>query len=534
MTIGYLNGRVRKKERSRNLTNDTRHIAVIGGGTAGWLTALMLKRNFESARTSGPSIRITLIESPKIPTVGVGEGSTSIFREVLLSLNIAEEDFLRETGATIKYGIKHAGWRPDGNDYFGPIDDPHQLVPRPNGVQENWLQFQRISSRKSASEAHLFHWLMKAKKAPYALRRDGKSISVSPYHYAYHFDQAKLGKFLAARSNGIHHIQDEVLDVEQNPETGEISSLLLETLGNFDADFFIDCTGFRRALISKLDATWQAYDEILPINTAMPFWLENDPSVEISPYTLARAMNAGWLWCIPTQDRLGCGYVFDSRHISPEEAHNELQDYLRQDIEIRRVISIDPGRLQQAWVANCVATGLAQSFLEPLEATSIHGTIIQVAVLGEVLSKVFRHGRVETARAKYNHFARQQVDDYAEFINLHYAGGRTDTSFWRWMTESGISDANRSRIQAWKSKPVTSDDFASLPNGLPHVEEQLHIPVLDGLGLLSSHTYQDYFRQRQGLKRIARQTSEKLIREYKSAVRQAMTHKEFLMSVSTG
>jgi glycine/D-amino acid oxidase-like deaminating enzyme len=186
-------------------TNTPKHIAIVGGGTAGWLTALVL--------------RISVIESPDIPTVGVGEGSTAIFRQVLLELGIDEADFLRETGATFKFGIHHIGWRRDGRDYFGPIDDPNALVAAPAGLPSNWLHHAQIGAGKPVADAHLFTRLMRDGKSPFARTKSDDIIPASPFHHAYHFDRARLGRFLASQSHGIDHIRAEVAGLYRHSET---------------------------------------------------------------------------------------------------------------------------------------------------------------------------------------------------------------------------------------------------------------------------------------------------------------------------
>ena len=448
----------------------TKRVAVVGGGTAGWLAALMLRRAW-------PGAAVAVIESPTIPTVGVGEGSTSIFRQVLLDIGIDEDDFLRETGATLKFGIRHCGWRPDGRDYWGPIDDPGALSPAPEGLPSNWPHHVQVAAGKSAADAHLFTQLMRRRKGAHG-RRDGRRVVVSPYHHAYHFDQARLGRYLAGRARDIDHIRADVADVRRDAETGDVAALTSADGRSIPVDLVIDCTGFRRAVIGKLGAAWHSYGAMLPLDRAMPFWLDHDPSRDIASYTTARALGSGWMWAIPVQDRIGCGYVFSAAHLTPETAQAEVEARLGHPIEPRRVIPIDPGRLKTAWRHNVVALGLAQSFLEPLEATSIHGTLVQAMLL--LRADPLRGPR---GRDAYNATVARQVDDFATFINLHYAGGRTDTPFWCAMTHDGIAAANRDRIARWQAEPMTGADFAPLPGRLPHVEEQLHMPVLDGLGL---------------------------------------------------
>jgi len=501
---------------------DQKHIAIVGGGTAGWLAALMLQK----AAAGHDALRISVIESPNIPTVGVGEGSTSVFRQVLMDLGIDEMEFLRETGATLKFGIKHAGWRKDGKEYYGPIDDPHALGPGPDGLPVNWLHHAQIAAGKKVSDLHLFTRLMRGNKSAYA-HKSGQLVPLSPYHHAYHFDQARLGRFLAGKAAGIDHIKTEVSSLSRDAETGHITTLHCSDDLTIPVDFVIDCTGFRRAIIGQLDTEWISYADILPLNKAMPFWLDHDPKADIAPYTLAKALGSGWMWGIPVRERMGCGYVFSDAHATPDQAKAEIEAKLRRPIEVRRIIDVNPGRLHQSWIGNCVALGLAQSFLEPLEATSIHGTLVQMLLLLRQSPHQLAKGAKPTAIADYNATVARQVDDFAQFINLHYAGGRTDTPFWLEMTHAGIATQQRDRIAHWQKQAISRSDFKMLPQNLPHVEEQLYTPVLAGLGLLSKAPSKHVFHSLVH-KKTARETCKKLQTEFTAASHAALKHRDFL------
>lgn len=498
------------------------HIAIVGGGTAGWLAALLLQK----AANGKNAPLLSVIESPNIPTVGVGEGSTSIFRQVLLDLGIEETEFLRETGATLKFGIKHAGWRKDGKDYFGPIDDPNALSPAPVGAPTNWLHHVQLAANKKVADAHLFTLLMRGNKSAYAAKND-RLVPLSPYHHAYHFDQARLGRYLASKATGIAHVTTEVEALDRDPQSGNVNALVCTDNQRIKVDFVIDCTGFRRAIIGQMGADWMSYSDRLPLNKAMPFWLDHDPGKDIAPYTLAQAMNTGWMWGIPVQDRMGCGYVFSDAHATPEQAQAEVEAHLRRPIEVRRIIDIAPGRLSQSWIGNCVAVGLAQSFLEPLEATSIHGTLVQLLLLLQHTPEQLGNGVTPDDIKNYNQVVARQVDEFAEFINLHYAGGRTDTPFWQDMTSNGVSAQQQDRIRMWQTKALTRADFVPFPNGLPHVEEQLYMPVLDGLGLLPSGPSKRILEDTE-TKRHARKALTNLMAEFSAAAQKSMKHKKFL------
>ena len=502
-----------------------RHIAIVGGGTAGWLSALILA---EGARRSQLDVRLTMVESSKIPTVGVGEGSTAVLRQLFEQLGIDEFEFLAETEATIKFGIRHKDWRRLGHSYDGPIDDPHQIFSPPRGVTSSWLNQYCVSTGRGVQEPHLFSYLLDRGKSPFARNADGRLIPIGPFHHAYHFDQALVAKFLRKKASGIEMIDAQVVGVNKNPQTGDIEQLLLDEGAPLPVDFVVDCTGFRRALIGKeMGAQWVSYGDRLPVNRAMPFWVDIKDGEEINPFTLAWAQKSGWMWSIPTRSRYGCGYVYSDHFTTPEQAQAEIELALGHKIEPRNDIKINSGRLDKVWVGNCLAVGLSSSFLEPLEATSIHGSIVQLMMFSQHHLGVDPLD-METHRDSYNTAVAGQVDDFMSFINMHYVSQRDDSEFWRTVREEFILPITRERLEKWSRQLPRKDDFAVFPSGLPHVEEQLYYPVLDGLGLLDQKLGKAELAANPQLRTHARKTATSLIKEYKQAATRALGHREFL------
>lgn len=492
----------------------TRRIVIVGGGTAGWLAALIL--GDASARPKGaPASEITVIESSKIGTVGVGEGTTAIFRQMLMHFGIDERAFLAATGATIKYGIRHRDWRRLEHSYDGPIDDVQ-------AVAGQGLDLYAVASGRPISEAHLFQYLMNRGRAPVAEVK-GREVAAGPYHYAFHFDQALAGAFLKTQAKDVTLIDDQVQGVTRDTETGALTALTLESGKTVEGDFFLDCSGFRRVLMSELGAQWIGYGQTLPVNRAMPFWVDLKPGEEIDPFTLAWAQKAGWMWRIPTQGRYGCGYVYSDAHVSPDDARAEIETALGHKIEPRNDIKINSGRLDSAWIANCVAVGLSSSFLEPLEATSIHGTIVQLMWLARWLDD-------PKGRDRYNAAVAGQVDDFRDFIRLHYVSERRDSPFWQDVATTHPKSV-RDRLDLWARKLPTRSDFAPFPGDLPHVQEQLYVPVLDGLGLLNRQAAKDTLardpKRRAGLRKI----HDQLTKEFKRAAGQCLPHRDWLNSL---
>ncbi len=499
---------------------DPKSIIITGGGTAGWLAALILQA--EAKRQNLP-LAITLVESSKIPTIGVGEGTTAIFRGLLQSLGLDEAEFLAKTDATIKFGIRHRDWRRKGHVYDGPIDDVYFLADKvPNGGM--WIDNYCVAAGRSVTEPHIFAALMAKGKAPVA-EVDGRTVAVSQFHHAYHFDQAKVGAWLRSKANGIATVDAIVEGAERDPETGDITALRLDNGDTLTGDFFIDATGFRRALIAgEMGADWVSYADALPVNRAMPFWLGHGDG-EIPSYTHAWAQGAGWMWQIPTAERMGCGYVYSDRHTTPDQAQAEIEATLGHKIEPRNDIKIDAGRLSEVWRGNVLAIGLAGSFLEPLEATSIHGTLVQLLL--------FAHRHLAdfcdtNGRDAYNAAIAEQVDDFRDFINLHYVSERRDTPFWTDVAENFILPQTRERLERWSRKMPDASDFTNNLGGLPHVEELLHLPVLDGLGLLNQQVARAAMDRDKRLRAFARETTDYLTQQAKTAASKALSHKEYL------
>ncbi len=498
-------------------------IVIVGGGTAGWLAAMILQA--ESKRAGRP-LSITLIESSKIPTIGVGEGTTSLFRGVLQRLGLDEQEFIAKTEATIKYGIRHRDWRRKGHLYDGPIDDVYHLADKVEG-RGSWIDTFCVAAGRSVAEPHLFGALMKQNRAPVASTPDGLR-SLSQFHHAYHFDQAKVGAWLRSKADGITHIDAAVEGARLNSDNGRIVSLVLDTGERVSGSFFIDATGFRRSLIcNEMGSKWKSYSDVLPVNRAMPFWIDLAEGEEIPTYTHAWAQSSGWMWQIPTQHRIGCGYVYSDAHLTPEQAQAEIEKTLGHAIEPRNDIKIDSGRVEQPLNKNVLAIGLAASFLEPLEATSIHGTLVSILLFVGRHLKNFEQIS-EEQEASFNRAISGQTDDFRDFINLHYVSERRDSTFWCDVAENYIQPQTKARLELWQHKMPGPEDFTNELDGLPHLEELLHLPVLDGLGLLNQSLARKVMNQDKHFQRFARETADFLTRQSNQMASKAVGHRAWL------
>jgi glycine/D-amino acid oxidase-like deaminating enzyme len=504
------------------------HFVVVGGGTAGWITAFIVQ---DELRRKKIAAKVSVVEPSKIPTVGVGEATTAAFRVFLQAFGIDEHEFFRKTEASFKLGIRHEDWRRKGYTYYGPIDDPHQVIQAPRGAPSDYLNVYAVAAGRKVQDMHLFEPLLHQWKAPFALRDDGGFIPLGPFHYAFHFDQALVGRFLNSKSKGVEVIDGVVASVERDTATGGVRAINLDTGRRVEGDFFFDCTGFHKRLIVKeLQAPWISYAHELPVNRALPFWLEVREGDEIPNYTRAWAQESGWMWQIPTQTRFGCGYVYSDEFCTPEQAKLEVERVLGREIEVRSDIRFQIGRIATPWIANVIAVGLSSSFLEPLESTSIHGTIVQMMLFARRFLKrpeLMNDGD----RADYNQRVGRQVDDFRTFVNTHYMTERDDTPFWREVREHRIHPETKERLARWKTQMPRHEDFPDFLDGLPHVQTQLHYPVLDGLGLLDQKVAQAEMARDPKLRQFARETFDALNREYAGAAKQALGHAEYLRRV---
>lgn len=499
-----------------------RKLVILGGGTAGWLAALILG---DAAQRADTPIDVTVVESSKIPTIGVGEGTTAVFKSLLDYFGFDEAEFLRETRGTIKYGIRHKDWAELGVTYDGPIDDPHAVMRGlPAGAE--LLNLAAVATGIDLWRIHLFGHLMRGGKAPV----DAEGKRVGPFQHAYHIDAAAVGRYLRSKARHVSRIDGTMATVRRNTD-GTLAALVLDDGRQVDGDFFIDCTGFRRALIEKeMNAKWVSYGDCLPVNRAMPFWLDHDPQAEIAPVTLAWAQKAGWMWQIPVQDRIGCGYVYSDRYTTPDAAKAEIEAVLGHRIEPRADLRFDAGRIDAPWRGNVLAVGLAQSFLEPLEATSIHGTVVQMMLFSQDYMKTpFRF--TEAERQSYNQRIARQLDDFRTFINVHYKTRRTEP-FWVEARETSMHEEAQQRLSDWTHKMPSASDFTDSLTGLPHIESQLYYPVLAGLGLLDrdvaqrdGENYAHAFEQ-------ARALLPKIVSSFDVSASKAIGHRAYLDSLA--
>ncbi|OZB59697.1 MAG: tryptophan halogenase [Lysobacterales bacterium 14-68-21] len=404
--------------------NPIQRVVIVGGGTAGWMTAALL------ARAIGPQLSITLVESDEIGTVGVGEATIPQIRHVNAFLGIDEDELMRAVKGTFKLAIQFNDWGRIGDSYlhaFGDIGLPLGLVP----FQHYWL---RDRHERGGAAPDLWSYSINAQAC--AQMRFGRveRIGSSPMtgtRYAYHLDAGLYGQYLRRRCDPrqVRRVEGRIVDVRLRADDGFIESVQLASGEIVEGDLFVDCSGFRGLLIEgALKAGYDDWTHWLPCDRAVAV-----PSARVAPmrpFTQSTARAAGWQWRIPLQHRNGNGHVFCSRFISDDEATATLLANLDGEaLAEPRMLRFTTGARRRFWIRNCVALGLASGFMEPLESTSIH--MIQSGI--SRLISLFPDKHCDSAlSAEYNRQTRFEYERIRDFLVLHYrATERDDTAFWR-------------------------------------------------------------------------------------------------------
>ncbi|WP_374408581.1 tryptophan halogenase family protein [Pelagerythrobacter sp.] len=419
-----------------------RRIVIVGGGTAGWMTAAALARAL-SGQGAGARHEITLIESEAIGTVGVGEATVPPIHEFNRYLGLDPAELLQATRGTIKLGIEFEGWGGAGQRYFHPFGYL--------GTEMGGIHFHHYWLRHLAAGGDPDH-------GPYNLptmaAREGRfapATSAGPVHHAVHFDASAYAKVLRglAEAKGAQRIEGKVADVALRGDDGHIEAVTMEDGRRIAGDLFVDCSGFRGLLIEQaLETGYHEWSRWLPCDAAiaLPARRDTDPP----PYTRSTACESGWRWRIPLQHRDGNGYVYSRAHLDDDAAEAALRPHLPGEplAEANR-LRFTAGHRKVIWNRNCIAIGLAGGFIEPLESTSIH--LIQTTVI-RLLSLLPRDGIDPAVVARFNRDAVHEYETIRDFVIAHYAtAGRRDTPFWRDVAAAGMPDNLRERIEAFRA-----------------------------------------------------------------------------------
>lgn len=442
------------------------HILIVGGGTAGWLTAAFLAKTLG---TGQGGVQITLVESSEIGIIGVGEGTFPSIKGTLAAIGIDEARFIRECNATFKQGIKFVDWvRPPGaagglghDHYFHPFSLPSQ---RPGGPEllPYWLLGAAGEGQAFAAAATLQKTVADASHGP---KRFGDADFLGPLNYAYHFDAGRFATLLCTQAQSLG-VRQRIATVErvELDEHGAIGAVHTREGDCLTADLYIDCSGFRAALIGgALGSPFKAIDDVLFVDRAVAVQVPYERAdAPIPSYTISTAHEAGWTWDIGLQQRRGVGYVYSSRHTDDGRAEDVLRGYIGPAVEglSPRLLKLKVGYREAQWVKNCVAVGLSGGFLEPLESSGI-GLIETAAYLVSYLFPA--DGRLEPVAKTFNKLMRARYERIVDFIKLHYClTQRRDTPFWTDNIDpASIPATLQDKLAMWRCRPPHRLDFVT-------------------------------------------------------------------------
>lgn len=375
------------------------NVVILGGGTAGWLTALYLDKYFKGSN-------ITLIESDKIGVLGAGEGTTPHIIDCLRFLDIDIFDLIKQTGGTIKNGICFENWNGDNKKYFHGFNDI------------NVYTILDLLNKKIDLDKNIYSSYLSYKN----------KIDLHHVKSAIHFDANKVAEYLKsiALVRGVKLKKGEYLKIDSTKDI--ITKIYLKDKTSYKCDFVFDCSGFSRLLIGKhYRSKWIDYTKYLTLNTAVPWKIKQDKDPK--PYTQAIAMKNGWVWKIPLQHRFGSGYIYDSNYTSTDKVIEEAEKTFKTKIEPIKELKFKAGRFEKVWIGNCISVGLSSGFTEPLEATSIWLSISQLKLLENFLGDVVN--TTQSVRDTYNSIVELNNEKVLAFLYLHYITKRKDSMFWK-------------------------------------------------------------------------------------------------------
>ncbi|HVJ03172.1 MAG TPA: tryptophan halogenase family protein [Sphingomonas sp.] len=420
-----------------------KRVVVVGGGTAGWMTAAALAKLLPHACT------VRLVESAEIGIVGVGEATLPHLRAFIQTLGLDEAEFMARTHATFKLGIEFHDFGKPGDRYvhpFGSFGQPLGEVP----FLACWLRARAEGLiGEPISAFSMADMMVEARR--FARPGAEPGTLASAFGYAYQFDATLFGPYLrgVAEAMGVVRTEGRIVSVERDGESGDVAAVALESGERIEGDLFIDCSGFRSLLLGDaLAEPWEDWSHWLLCDRAMAVPCTSLPG-EIEPFTRLTAMPAGWRWHIPLQHRVGNGYVYSSAHCSDDAAAAAILEAIEgEPLAEPRMLRFRAGRRRRSWSHNVVAVGLASGFLEPLESTSIY--LVQAAITQ--LVELFPIGAIEPAdRDEFNRVVDYEYDRIRDFLILHYhASARADSSFWNHVRTMEIPDSLAAKIELFR------------------------------------------------------------------------------------
>jgi tryptophan halogenase len=460
------------------VNDEVRQIVIVGGGSAGWLTAAVVAAEH---RVAGPGLRVTLLESPDVGPIGVGEGTWPTMRDTLRRTGAGEADFIRECDASFKQGSKFERWVDgrDGDYYYHPFVLPQGYTDA--NLVAGWLQ----------RHAHVpFADLVSFQPHLCAHGRAPKQMATPEYaavaNYAYHLDAGKFGSFLrqhCIERLGVQHVLDHVIGIDAH-DNGDIAALQTRAHGKVTGDLFVDCTGMQSLLLGRhYGIPLRSQKHVLFNDTALalqvPYPQESSP---IASQTIATAQSNGWIWDIGLPTRRGVGHVYSSGHTTDAAAEAELLSYIERTGGrggSPRKLSFEPGYREKFWHRNCVAIGLSAGFIEPLEASALALVELSAAMLTDQMPAT--REAMDIVARRFNDSFTYRWERVIDFLKLHYAlTRRSDTEFWRdHCRVESIPDRLREQLTLWRHLPPSRYDLFRVEEVFPSASYQY---VLYGMG----------------------------------------------------
>ena len=468
------------------LNDDVRHVVILGGGSAGWLTAALLAREHHAGTPGG--LAVTLIESPGTPPIGVGEGTWPSMRDTLRRIGLPETTLFRECDASFKQGSHFHGWMrgasaADGDHYRHPFTLP--LGFGEADLVAGWLQ--RHGDRPFAEVVSAQPHVCAAGHAP-------KQAATPEYaavaNYGYHFDAVKFGLQLrehAVANLHVRHVLDDVAQVLSHDD-GDIAALRTRAHGDIEGDLFVDCSGLASVLIGQhFGVGLRSCRHLLFNDTALALQVPYaTPDAPIACETISTAQPAGWTWDIGLPARRGIGHVYSSAHVSHDEAEQQLLAYIRrsggpQELGTPRRISFDPGYRERFWHRNCVAVGLSAGFVEPLEASALALVELSAAMISQEMPAT--REEMALVERRFNDAFTYRWERVVDFLKLHYVLSRRDDSdYWRdHRDRASLPDRLADLLTLWRHRAPYRHDFFRVEEVFPAASYQY---VLHGMGFL--------------------------------------------------
>ena len=455
-------------------------LAIVGGGTAGWLTACLI-----AARR--PELAITLVEAPDIPTIGVGEGTWPTMRETLATIGIAEAEFLRECDASFKQGSRFDGWTTgrDDDSYLHPFTAP--APGEMNAMLAAWQQEGGSFAEAMSAQARVC-------AADLAPRQRQMPDYAGALNYGYHLDAGKFAALLKRHATtrlGVTHLADHV-DGVAGPPGGLIEALDLRAHGRLEADFFIDCSGMRALLVSgHCGVGWIDRSDVSFNDRALAVQVPVEPGSPIASQTVGTAHEAGWLWDIALPGRRGIGCVYSSRFLSDEAAAQTLDRYIARAMPHAdrsalspRLLQFPTGHRERIWAGNCLAIGMSAGFIEPLEASAIVMIELSCRMLADNYPQ--RRDTLAHLEERFNALFRYRWDRIVDFLKLHYVLSQREEPYWQAHRDAAtIPPRLTAQLELWQDQPPSAWDFPQVDEIFSAASQQY---VLYGMGFPAPST----------------------------------------------